>query len=210
MTNQSRRALIVIDVQNDYIGGNLPIEYPPVEVSLPNIGRAMDAANAANIPIVIVHNVLPENMPIMARGTPGADLHVTVTSRHSDFYVKKDMPSAFGGTELEQWLLANRIDTIAIVGYMTHNCDFSTVIHAMHAGFKVELLSDATGSVPYANCAGSASAEEIHRVVTVVLQSRFAAVLTTADWLDVLSTGALPERDSIYRSNQRARFPAAA
>jgi len=34
----------VIDVQNTYVGGNLPIEYPPVEQSLANIGRAMNGA----------------------------------------------------------------------------------------------------------------------------------------------------------------------
>ncbi|MBH9687194.1 cysteine hydrolase, partial [Burkholderia cepacia] len=30
----ARRALIVIDVQNEYVTGNLPIEYPPLDVSL--------------------------------------------------------------------------------------------------------------------------------------------------------------------------------
>ncbi len=70
--------------------------------------------------------------------------------------------------------------------------------------FSVEFLSDAVGSIPYANCAGYASAEEIHRVVSVVLESRFAAVLTVAEWIDRLKTGALPERDSISASYRRA------
>ena len=207
MTNTPRRALIVIDVQNDYVGGNLPIEFPPIDLSLANIGKAMDAAKAAAIPVVVVHNVLSETMPIMARGTHGAELHTTISSRKWDHYVKKDLPSAFSGTGLEEWLRSQQIDTITIVGYMTHNCDFSTVVHAMHAGFSVEFLSDATGSVPYANSAGTASAEDIHRVFTVVLQSRFAAVMRTEEWLNILKTGNKPERDSIYKSNQRARFP---
>jgi hypothetical protein len=43
-----RRALVVIDVQNEYFeGGGLPIEYPPVAQSLPKITQAMDAAHAA-------------------------------------------------------------------------------------------------------------------------------------------------------------------
>ncbi|MFX8059729.1 hypothetical protein ABTK63_20600, partial [Acinetobacter baumannii] len=70
--------------------------------------------------------------------------------------------------------------------------------------FSVEFLSDAAGSVPYANSAGYASAEDIHRVVSVVLQSRFAAVLGTIEWINGLKTGALPERDTIYASHQRA------
>ncbi len=205
MPQVPRRALVVIDVQNDYVGGNLPVEYPPVELSLAKIGKAMDAARGADVPIVVVHNVLPEGAPIMAAGTHGAELHSTVTSRGWDHYVLKTLPSAFANTDLEAWLNEREIDTIAIVGYMTHNCDFSTAVQAVHAGFAVEFLSDASGSLPYANGAGSASAEEIHRVVTVVMQSRFAAVLSTDQWVDNLATGAQPGRDTIFASNQRAR-----
>ena len=205
MSDNTKRALIVIDVQNDYIGGNLPIEYPPVEQSLANIGLAMEAAKAAAIPVVVVQNILPETMPIMAKGTFGAELHASIKERGWDHYVLKNMPSAFTNTGLEEWLREHRIDTITVVGYMTHNCDFSTVVHGLHAGFTVELLSDATGSVPYANRAGNATAEEIHRVMTVVMQSRFATVMSTDEWLALLKGGAAPERDSIFGSNQRAR-----
>jgi nicotinamidase-related amidase len=205
MPQLPRRALIVIDVQNDYVGGNLPIEYPPVEESLGNIGKAMDAARAALVPVVVVQNVAPEGAPILAKGSHGAELHSTVASRHREHYLLKSLPSAFADTGLEEWLRAREIDTVTIVGYMTHNCDLSTVVQGVHAGFAVELLSDATGSLPYANRAGSASAEEIHRVVMVVMQSRFAAVMSTAEWIDALSTGAPPERGGIFSSNQRAR-----
>lgn len=206
MPRAPRRALLVIDVQNDYVGGNLPIEFPPVELSLANIGRAMDAARGAGVPVVVVRNVLPEGAPFMAMGTPGAELHPTVGSRGWDHYVLKNLPSAFAGTGLEEWLRERGVDTVTIVGYMTHNCDLSTAVHALHAGFEVEILSDATGSVPYANRAGAVSAEEIHRVVTVVMQSRFASVMTTEEWIAILASGAKPERDTIYGSNRRARM----
>ncbi len=205
MTKSPRRALIVIDVQNDYVGGNLPIEFPPVELSLANIGKAMDAARAAAVPVVAVQNVNPETAPFMARGTRGAELHETVASRGWDHYLLKSLPSAFTNTGLEEWLRERQIDTVTIVGYMTHNCDFSTIVHALHAGFAVEFLSDASGSVPYANRAGAASAEEIHRIFTVVMQSRFAAVMTTDEWLAILQAGGEPERDTISGSNRRAR-----
>ncbi|WP_246559367.1 cysteine hydrolase family protein [Citrifermentans pelophilum] len=205
MANIMSRALIVIDVQNDYIGGQLPIEYPPVEQSLANIGLAMDSAQAVAIPVVVVQNILPETAPFMAKGTHGAELHQVVASRNRDHYLAKSLPSAFANTGLEEWLRERGIDTITIVGYMTHNCDLSTVVDGMHKGFAVELLADATGSLPYANCAGSASAEEIHRVMTVVMQSRFAAVMSTEEWIEALATGVQPKRDNIFSSNQQAR-----
>lgn len=204
MQTTIRRALIVIDVQNDYISGKLPITWPPVEQSLANIGRAMDAARAAKIPVVAVQNILPASAPFMAEGSAGAELHPVVSSRGWDHYVRKDMPVTFCKTDLEAWLKERQITTLTIVGYMTHNCDLSTAIAALHRGFQVEFLADASGSLAYANKAGSATAEEIHRVTTVLLQSRFAAVLNTDEWLGLIASGGEPERDSIYTSNQRA------
>jgi nicotinamidase-related amidase len=199
-----RRALVVIDVQNEYDGGSLAIEYPAVGESVANVARAMDAAAAAGIKTVVVKQLAPEASPIFAKGSHGGELHPEAARRKHDHMVEKIMPSAFTGTDLEAWLRANEIDTLVVAGFMTHNCDLSTIIHAVHMGFAVEFLSDATGSVPYANSAGYASAEEIHRIVSIILQSRFAAVVKTADWIKCVNTGALPERDSIYASNQRA------
>jgi nicotinamidase-related amidase len=200
-----RRALLVIDVQNEYVAGDLPIEYPDVQTSLANIGRAMDAARAAGVPVIVVQNFAPAGSPIFARGTPGAELHPVVASRERDHIVTKSLPSAFTGTDLADWLAAQHIDTLTVAGYMTHNCDASTVNHALHAGLAVEFLEDATGAVSYENRAGFASAQEIHRVFSVVMQSRFAAVASTGEWIAALKTGAQLERGNIYASNQKAR-----
>ncbi|RLM02276.1 isochorismatase [Gibbsiella quercinecans] len=200
-----KRALIVIDVQNEYFTGDLPIEYPDRQVSLANIGRALDAAEANGIPVVIVQNFAPEDSPLFARGSHGAQLHPQIANRPRALAIEKSMPSAFSGTGLGEWVATNGIDTLTVVGYMTQNCDDSTIKHALHAGLAVEFLSDATGAVSYANRAGSASAEEIHRVFSVVLQARFAAVLTTDEWLAVLQNGSQPVRENIYSSNQNAR-----
>lgn len=200
-----RRALIVIDVQNEYVTGGVPIEYPDVNQSLANIGRAMDAAQAAGIPVVVVQNSLPAGAPVFARGSAGWELHPLVASRPRSHYIDKTLPSAFAGTDLAAWLAGQGIDTLTVVGYMTHNCNDSTVKQAVHDGFAVEYLADASGSLPYENRAGRASAEEIHRVFTVVMQSRFAAVAGTDEWIAALASGQALPRDNIVASNRRAR-----
>lgn len=205
MNQQPRRALIVIDVQNEYVSGNLPIEYPHPEVSLPNIGRAIDAARAAGVPVIVVQNTAPPGAPIFDKGTHGWQLHEVVAQRPHDHYIEKTLPSCFAGTDLAEWLADRRIDTLTVVGYMTHNCVAATVMHALHAGLAVEVLGDATGSLPYANLAGAAGARQIHEAFTVVFQSRFAAVLPTADWTRMLAEGGSPKRDSIFGSSQAAR-----
>ncbi|MBI3897709.1 MAG: cysteine hydrolase [Gammaproteobacteria bacterium] len=200
-----RRALVVIDVQNEYVTGNLAIEFPDVRRSLSNISKAMDAADAAAIPIVVVQHTSPTGSPAFARGTAGWELHDIVNARPRTHYIEKKLPSAFVGTDLAEWIGTHRIDTLVVVGYMTQHCDDSTVKHAVHAGLAVELLADATGSLSYANRAGTASAEEIHRVLTVVMQSSFAAVMRTEEWITAIRTGKAPERDNILESNRRAR-----
>ncbi|MDW3712115.1 MULTISPECIES: cysteine hydrolase family protein [unclassified Pseudomonas] len=201
---QPKRALIVIDVQNEYVSGDLLIEYPPVDQSLANIGRAMDAATAAGIPVVLVQHLAPEDSPIFARGSRGAELHPLVADRAHDLQVRKTLPSALTGTDLGPWLRERGIDTLTIVGYMTQHCDESTARQARHEGWNVELLHDATGSVPFANDLGSASAEEIHRVFTLVSHTGFAAVASTEQWLAAVATGEALQPDNLYLSNQRA------
>ena len=199
-----KRALIVIDVQNEYFTGNLRIEYPDVGISLPNICRAMDAAQAAGIPVVVVQHLFPEGAPVFARGSEGAVIHPEIAGRPCDHHIEKSLASCFVGTDLESWLRERQIDTLSVVGYMTHNCDDSTVRQAAHAGWKVELLHDAAGSLPYANAIGSATAEEIHRVFTVVMHTGFAAVVSTDQWLAAVAEGQELAADNVFLSNQRA------
>jgi len=202
-TKTPRRALIVIDVQNEYETGGLRIEYPPVEDSLRNIGAAMDAARTAGIPVIVARQMAPVDSPLFATGSHGWELHETVAGRSRDHYIAKKLPSAFAGTDLGDWLKERDIDTLAVAGYMTHNCDDTTIKHAFDIGLTVEFLIDASGSVSYANSAGFAGAEEIHRVFSVVLQSRFAAVLSTGAWIESLAKAGTSERDSIYSSHER-------
>lgn len=203
-TQAPRRALIVIDVQNEYIDGNFRIEYPSVRDSLPRIQRAMDLAVQQGIPIVVVQHVAGPDSPIFARGTRGAELHPAIATRHRDLLLTKTSPSCFSGTRLGEWLDDRAIDTLAVVGYMTHNCNESTIREAAHRALHVELLHDAAGSLAYSNRAGRADAAQLHRVSCVVLQSAYAAVMSTEEWVHAVTSGALPERDNIYVSHQRA------
>ena len=144
---QPKRALLVIDVQNEYVSGNLRIEFPAIQSSLERIGAAMDAAHAAGIPIVVVQHLAPADSPLFARGSRQAELHEVVASRPYQHKVEKQLASSFVGTGLADWLRERDIDTLAVVGYMTQHCDDSTIRQAIHEGWQVEYLHDASGSV---------------------------------------------------------------
>jgi len=195
-----RRALLVIDVQNVYFTGRLAIAHPDRSQSLERILAAMDAAQAAGIPVIVIQQGAPEGSPLMARGSEEWRLHPGVEARPRALLLAKTLPGSFTGTELEAWLRERAIDTLSVVGYMSQNCVDATLRQAVHLGFATEYLHDASGTLALANDAGSASAEEIHRVTCVVMQSRFAAVMNTETWLALIATGAAAPRQNLLDS----------
>ena len=185
-----KRALIVIDVQNEYFDGALPISDPPPQVSLTNIGRAMDAATVAEIPVIVVqHGDDDPESPIFRKGSRAWELRPEIGGRSHDHLMEKTLPGAFTGTPLQSLLEAAGVETVAIAGYMTHMCVDTTSRQAAHRGYAVEILSDATGTLSLENSGGTASGEELHRATLVAQGQFFANVVTTDEWLRGL-TGA--------------------
>jgi nicotinamidase-related amidase len=180
----AKRALIVIDVQNEYFDGALPISDPPPEQSLENIGRAMEAATAAGVPVIVVrHGTTDASEGIFLEGSHEWELHPEIERRRRDFLIDKTLPGSFTNTELGSVLEDAGIDTVAITGYMTHMCVDTTSRQAAHRGLAVEILNDATGTLPLENSGGRAGGEELHRATLVAQGQFFADVVSTDDWL---------------------------
>ncbi len=176
-----KRALLVIDVQNEYFSGLLPITYP--QGHLDNILKAMDNAKANGIPVVVVQHTFPQpDKPFFQRNTSEWELHPEVSKRAHDFLIEKNLPGSFTGTDLESWLRQHGIDTVVIAGYMTHMCCDTTAREAVHRGFTVEFLSDATGTLPLQNEAGEVSAEELQRSFLCAQQMLLSEVISTEAW----------------------------
>lgn len=175
-----KRALLVVDVQNEYFTGALPITHPVGH--LEQILRVMDAA-VGRVPTVVIQHHFPQpDKPFFQKGTPGWELHPEVAGRPRDVLIEKTLPGSFTGTRLEEWLRDRGITTVAIAGYMTHMCCDTTAREAVHRGFTVEFLSDATGTLPVSNSAGSVTAEELHRSILCAQQMLLSEVLPSAAW----------------------------
>ncbi|MEO6531432.1 MAG: isochorismatase family protein [Specibacter sp.] len=195
-----RRALVIIDVQNDYFtpGGPLEIQYPDRRESLGNITRAIDLAEKNGMPIVSVQHQYPAGAPVFAEGSEGWKLHPEIASRRKDSWkhLVKSYASVFAGTDFEAWLRDNDVQAITLVGYMTNNCDLATAAAAEPLGIAVEVLSDASGVIHLANEAGQVGAQQLHETLMVLLHSNFAAVATTDDWAAAVAAGTtLPKSD---------------
>jgi nicotinamidase-related amidase len=180
-----KRALLVIDVQNEYFNGKLPITYP--ENSFQNIIRAMDSANKTGIPIILIQHTNPgEDAVTFKKGTDECDIHDEISKRDHQIIIEKNLPGSFTGTELESCLRKNSVDTLVICGYMSQMCCDTTARQAMHLGFEVEFLSDATGTLDITNSAGEISAQELHKAILVTQNMKFSEVKTTDEWIKTL------------------------
>jgi len=176
-----KQALIVIDVQNEYFTGELPVTFP--HGSLENILTAMDRAHESHIPTAVIQHTSLVEAPTFRKGTNGWELHEEVKRRHADIVIEKHLPGSFTGTGLEDWLKREGITTVTIAGYMTQMCCDTTARQAFHQGYAVNFLSDATGTLSVTNTAGFISDADLHQAVLVTQQMRFARVMKTREWI---------------------------
>lgn len=202
-----RRALIVIDVQQEYFEGLLQIQHPPRDESLARVTEAMETAAQSDIPAVVVQHKAPAGFPVFAPESSTFELHPEVAERadNAAHRMTKPFASIFAGTGLEEWLREREIDTITIVGYMTNNCVIGSAAAAEPLGFTVEVLSDATGAIDIANSAGSAPAKQVHETLMAVLNSSWAAVATTSAWTQAVQSETALAGDNLIESAARGR-----
>jgi nicotinamidase-related amidase len=184
-----RRALLVLDAQNEHFTGSQPVSHP--QHSVEGVRRAIDAAHAARVPVVVCMTTSAGSPPPgFVRGTHEWELHPAVAQRPHDLLIERSLPGAFSGTGLDGWLRDREVDTVAVAGYLTHLACDTTSRQAVDLGYRVEFLSDATATAPASNHAGEASAEELYRTTLVVQAQRFSAVMTSADWAALIGVAA--------------------
>ena len=198
--NSPRRALLLIDVQNEYVSGSLPIGYPSLDTSLPNIAKAIAIAQKNQIPIIVVQQTSPRESPIFAQDTHGWELIPMIAALTPSLLIQKTLPSALVETKLSDWLKTNHINTLVVAGFMSQNCNESTIRHASQEGWAVEYLHDAAGAVSYKNSMGTLPAQMMHEASCIVMQSRFAAVMSTDEWQALVTKGIDAPKPSLFSS----------
>ena len=201
------RALIVIDAQQEYFDGLLPIQYPARDDSIASIQTAINTAQQTGTPVVLVQHELPAEAPVFASGSATWQNHPEVAAHENAAAkrISKQFSSIFADTDLEAWLREQGIDTITLVGYMTNNCVIASAAAAEPLGFAVEVLSDATGAIDLANDAGTAPARQVHETRMALLHSNWAAVTDTETWTAALRTGAPLTKSDLITSAAQGR-----
>lgn len=171
-------ALLVIDFQNEYFSGKLPI--PDGMRALENTQRLIDFADRAGFPVIHVQHVAPERSAIFALGSDGVDFHPLMRPRAQDRQLRKTTVSAFASTDLDEQLKAAGIKTLIVSGLMTHACVAGAARDAVPLGYHVIVASDASATRAITRVDGhSVSAQELHESSLASIEDTFGDVMTT-------------------------------
>ncbi len=142
------KALLVIDLQNDYFpGGKFPLWN--TDVILENIERAIAKANAQSVPVIHIQHVAKQGMaPFFNEGTPGADIHRRIVAAAPDApVVVKEFADSFEKTTLEETLAKLGVTELLVCGMMTQNCVTHTAISKAAEKYNVTILPDCCTTV---------------------------------------------------------------
>lgn len=174
MTLAKRPALVVIDMQNDFVRQGAPMEVPAARAILPALGRLINAFRVAQLPVIYtryvaapayrhlqdrlpwlnlievpVHACVPGHMrKFQDRDMPcdAAGVVDELAPRADEMLIDKVFFSAFYGTDLDTRLRATGVDGLAVAGTLTEMCVEDTARHGVHHGYPTALVHDCVAS----------------------------------------------------------------
>lgn len=180
-------ALILIDIQKgfddiNYWGGER--NNPEAEQ---NAGKLLAFWRKMGLPVFHAKHCSSNPNSRLAEGQPGNEFKDIVEPIEGEVIIKKNVNSAFIGTDLKERLELRNITKLVIVGLTTDHCVSTTTRMAGNFGFDTFLVEDATATFCKKGTKGQLySAEIIHETAIASLMDEFATVLTTENLLKAL------------------------
>ena len=166
------RALVVVDVQNDFCeGGSLAVAGGAAVAAAISAYTRSAAGEYAHVVATRDHHIDPgghfaehpdylETWPAhCVVGTGGVELHpglarepieaVFDKGEHAAAY--SGFEGAAGGVRLAEWLRSRGVDAVDVVGIATDHCVRATALDAVAAGFATRVLLPLTAGVAAAS-----------------------------------------------------------
>ncbi len=172
--NLNDATLLLIDCQNEYRTGGLPL--PGVDAAIDEVGVLLAAARAAGAPIIhIAHKGRAGSF--FDRDADNGALMTEAAPRGGEALVEKGLPNAFAGTDLADRLEATGRKQLVVAGFMTHMCISATVRSALDHGYFSTVVASAcaTRDLPVPD-GGTMLAADLHRACLTGLADRFAII----------------------------------
>ncbi|MCL2634850.1 MAG: cysteine hydrolase [Oscillospiraceae bacterium] len=147
-----KKALLVIDLQNDYLGEQRKKQFTYNTDQLINsVNALIDTYNANDCDIIYIeHNIqnLWTNRALFGHsiaGTDGAKLFGGLSIASDNRFIKL-FPDAFSSKEFDSFIKEKGYDTVAICGLDECGCVSATAKGAIKNGLSVEMLTEGIAS----------------------------------------------------------------
>jgi nicotinamidase-related amidase len=150
----ARTALIVVDMQNDFVkeGGTLVV--PDAQGTIPAIGRLLQLARSTGMRVVFTQDTHTDEdpewriWPEHAReGTWGWRIVDELAPREDELVIRKVRYDAFYGTHLEHFLRIWGVEALILCGTVANICVHYTAASAALRWFDVIVPRDATSAL---------------------------------------------------------------
>ena len=113
--------LVIIDAQNEYAEGKLKVSNAPE--SRKAIADLLKKYRDANGKIVHVTHQVPEGAPVFTPQSHLAEEFEELTPKQGEKVIKKQHPSSFIDTDLDEHLKGSGGNKVVLTGYMVCNFD---------------------------------------------------------------------------------------
>jgi len=180
ISRTDRPALILVDIQKgfdniEYWGGQR--NNPHAEE---NAGELLRLWREHHLPIFHIQHCSSDPKSLLHETNEGNKFKDLVKPFDEEPIIKKNVNSAFIGTDLKAQLDNANITKLVIVGLTTDHCVSTTTRMASNLGFETFLVSDATATFNRKGLEGqNYLAELIHETALASLNEEFARIVTT-------------------------------
>ena len=177
-----KKALLIIDVQNDYFPGG-KFELVEADQALGATKKLINKFRENNDPIFYVQHLSDSDGEFFIPNTKGCEIHEEITPLERDEVIIKYYPNSFLGTHLQETLQKNEIQELVVCGIMTHMCVDTTVRAAQDYGYQLTLIADGCATRDLERNGTIISAAIVQETYFASLDGIFAAVMTSKEYL---------------------------
>lgn len=178
-----KRALLIVDVQNDYFPKGKNLLVGSIEASI-RIKNLLAEFRKNNLEIIYIQHVAQSpKAAFFLPGTSGVEIHRSVYPKKEDKVFIKHYPNSFRDTGLDEYCKSKGIDTLVVVGMMTHMCIDTTVRAGYDLGYEIIVVSDCCATKDLEFEKRVVKAEDVQTAYMAALKGTFGEVKTLDEYL---------------------------
>jgi nicotinamidase-related amidase len=195
-------ALLIVDMQNDFVRVGAPLEVPLARDTIPVHRRLLEFCRGRRVPVLYTkfiagprRTLIWEWSPVLAppvcccwkghrryyadvgRELDGSDIIDEIKPRPDDPVIEKFGYGAFHNTNLDDLLRARHVESLLVTGTVTHICVEETAREAFKRGYRTTIVADAVSSfVP-----------DLHEAALKNFRLKFGWVSTAPELIDAMA-----------------------